>query len=151
MSDRNTLVIRSERGRKGSRGVALHQHPVWPDFSDDTRKSQQQRGGQFGKGLTGLHDIEIAIDTEFERVQGLVEHFALLPGRADDGLEIAGAGAQRGDDGRELDALRPSPQCHHNSFSHSWPLRCAPRIRSKAADRRRVSARQQRSCGLGQT
>ena len=103
--DRRAAEERGEaRGHRGRR-VALHDDDVRPLLVDDPRDRPHGRRRDVFGPLVRLHEVEIVIGRDLEDAQDLVEHLAMLGGRADHRPRV-GATPQLHDEWRELDRLR---------------------------------------------
>jgi len=96
-----------DRGAEGRRRVALNEQPVRGVIREDAVQGLEGARGDLVGRLVGAHEVEVDVGPDLEEIEDLVEHLAVLRGRADDGLEARGLPLEAADDRGELDRLRP--------------------------------------------
>jgi len=74
-----------------------------------------QRGGQRIKALPRAHQVQIMVRHQSGQVQDLIEHFAVLTGRANHRRK-ARIGPQRGDYRKQLDRFGSCPEYDQELF-----------------------------------
>ena len=125
----DALVEGRQRTCKGRGGVTLHDHHVRPVLLVGVGQAFDQSGGEFRQGLVVAHQAQVDVGLEAKTRQRLVQHLAVLPGRAAeqfDAIEVA----RRLDHGRELDDFWPGAKNNHEfhrtrpsrSMHRDWPL-----------------------------
>ena len=88
MSDRNLLVECSQCGGRGGRRISVNDHNIGADLIQDIPHSGQDAGCDIVKILSGLHDIQIVVRSDFKQIQDLVQHLPVLGRYADDRFEM---------------------------------------------------------------
>ncbi|MNF88705.1 hypothetical protein D3C84_712040 [compost metagenome] len=80
MSDRDLLVVgRQGSGERGS-SVAMHEDDVGLELGEDRFHALQNSGGDVRQVLARLHDVQIEVRRDLEKIQYLVQHLAMLAG-----------------------------------------------------------------------
>ncbi|MNO70131.1 hypothetical protein D3C76_610030 [compost metagenome] len=87
MGYRNLLIVGCQAGREGGCGVAVHQDYIRFVGGENAFHALQDGGGDVGQVLTGLHDIQVEIRLNTKQTQHLVQHFSMLSGHANLGVE----------------------------------------------------------------
>jgi hypothetical protein len=73
------------------------------DYAVERRKRSR---GEVRQALSRFHQLEIDVGTQVEVVESLVEHLAVLAGRAQEELEVSSVFAKADRDWSELNDLR---------------------------------------------
>ena len=76
---------------ESGRCISMNEDYIRPFFLQNFTNSVQDIRSHIEKGLTILHDRQIVIRDNFECLQHLIQHLAVLSGDADDGLDCISA------------------------------------------------------------
>ena len=107
-------VERRERRREGRGGVAVDEHDVGALFLKNSFNLKQHVGRDVEERLPRPHDGEVVVGGHAEHGEHLVEHLAVLPGDADDRLELIGPRLELERQGAHLDGLRAGAEDEHD-------------------------------------
>ena len=89
VADRDLQVETGQSGHEGGRRVAVDEDNVWSDRFEDFLDAVQDVRRDVEQRLLVLHNREIVVRHDSERFQHLIEHLAVLPGDADEGVDFA--------------------------------------------------------------
>lgn len=110
------LPIECGEGGGGAGGsVAMHEHYVGARFVEHVAHAREHAGGDVVEVLSLTHDVEVVVGTDFKYFKHLVEHFAMLPCDANDGLEPVGGVLECFDERRHFDCFGTSAEHEHYS------------------------------------
>ena len=104
VADAHAAVKRGQRGSHRGRRVALHQEPVGLLARQDRIQVREDAGGELARRLVRPHQVQVDVGCDLEEREDLVEHLAVLCGRAHDDARSA-LFAQPVDDRSHLDGL----------------------------------------------
>lgn len=111
------LPIECGEGGGGAGGsVAMHEHYVGARFVEHVAHAREHAGGDVVEVLPLSHDVEVVVGTDVEYFEHLVEHFAMLPGDANDGLESVGGILECFDERRHFDCFGTGAEHEHYPF-----------------------------------
>ena len=111
-------VERRQRRREGRGGVAVYEHDVGALLLEDGLNLDQHIRGDVEQRLARFHDREVMVGNDAEHGEHLVEHLAVLPGDADDRLELLGPRLEFERQRAHLDGLRAGPEDEHDLLAH---------------------------------
>jgi len=81
------LVEGGQGGGEGGGGVAMHQDHVRLFFAEHVAQAEQYTGGNVVEVLAWCHDVQVVVRHDIEQVQYLIQHFAVLGGDANAGVD----------------------------------------------------------------
>ena len=125
MTNGNLQIERCERRREGRGGVAVYEHDVGALLLEGGLNPEQHVGRDVEERLAGPHDGEVVVWDHAEHGEHLVEHLAVLPGDADDRLELLGPRLELERQRAHLDGLWAGAEDEHDLLAH-WhhPTAC---------------------------
>jgi hypothetical protein len=97
MADWRARKIGRQRCSQSRRRVAMDQRERRPPVSEYAFQADDQAPGQLAKGRLLDHRVETFINRDFKKICDLIQHLTVLPGYADQNVEV-GCGAERGND-----------------------------------------------------
>lgn len=112
VSDADLLVESGKSGREGRRRVAVDKDVIRFFLLQYIFQAAEDAGGDVIERLSALHDVEIIVDRQSEEVDDLIEHFPVLGGQADLGINFFML-QQFPDKGRHLDGFRSGAEYRH--------------------------------------
>ena len=77
---------------------------------------------QVRRVLSGLHHFQVDIGAEFDRLEGVVKHLAMLTRGAERHADPVGMPSEGVDNGSELDYLRPRTEDDQDPLHSAQPL-----------------------------
>jgi hypothetical protein len=113
VENRLLVVEGRQGGGEGRRRVALDGDRIRGEPPDRLVGSLEGPRRHLGERLPGLVDVEVQIGLDVEEGMDLIEHFAMLPGDNDAGVE-SGILCEGLHERRHLDGLGPSPVDEHH-------------------------------------
>ena len=132
MSHRNLRIEGCQRPRKGSRSIAMHQNHIGLGFLHNRLQAHQRTGGNIVQRLAAGHNIQVVVRLNAEKLQHLVQHFAMLGGNSHNGLNIFGIFAHLQYQRTHFNRFRAGTENSHQfKFFHgsSSPFTCRSEYR----------------------
>ena len=140
--DGDAAVEGGDRSAHRRGRVALDEEPVGPALRQQRIERAEDPRRELARGLVVAHQVEIDVGRQVEQLEDLVEHLAMLRGRAEDDVEAVRLRAQPLNHGRHLDGLGPRPHDHDEAracHALGWSGAGMPRSRP-ARERAAASA-----------
>ena len=118
MPDRNLMIVRSKRPRKGCRRITVDKHEIRAILLEYFVDAHHRSCRDVKEGLPRRHDIEVIIRHDVEKMQYLIQHLAMLRRDQRFRFDFVRMLHELHDDGRHLDRFGArAKNRHHFDFA----------------------------------
>ena len=118
MANRNLAIVSGQGRSKRGGGIALHQDHIGLKTVAGIFDRVQHARGKRVERLVRTHHIQVEIGFDFEVLENMVEHRAMLTGMHHRSLKLFGTAAQFVNHQGQLDGFRTRAQDSDNPTFH---------------------------------